>query len=51
MPDDPRLADEFRINHWWGEIIPNYEDNKRYQLDRVNSPFNGFHDFRWMGLN
>tara|TARA_Y100000004_G_C8911426_1_gene411084 strand:+ start:90 stop:725 length:636 start_codon:yes stop_codon:yes gene_type:complete len=53
MPDDPRLsnADVFRINHWWGEIIPNYEDNKRYQLDRVNSDLMDFTIFDGWGAN
>ena len=54
MPDDPRLsnADAFRINHWWGEIIPNYEDNKRYQLDAsggVNSDLMDFTIFDGWG--
>ena len=43
------LMNAFRINHWWGEIIPNYEDNKRYQLDRVNSDLMDFTIFDGWG--
>ncbi len=51
MPDDPRLsnADAFRITHWWGEIIPNYQHNKRYQLDGVNSDLMDFTIFDGWG--
>ena len=51
MSDDPRLsnADAFTITHWWGEIIPNYQVDKRYQLDSVNSDLMDFTIFDGWG--
>lgn len=51
MPDDPRLSNYelFTITHWWAEIILNYGDNNRYQLDTINSDLMDFTIFDGWG--
>ena len=53
MPDDPSLSNYelFMITHWWGEILLNYQDNNRYQLNTVNSDLMDFTIFDGWGAN